>query len=553
MIQVIRSPGAGWSQRTLNRVRVSENAMKRSLGSAPRGRSQLQQHNSLRQSFAFPRLSVSSHPIQSIGLEHILKENHFLTTYRYSHNHSSENHKNIDKPKNDLEDIRKERIEKQEKLRDLLSEFGVSVAKIRESGNQKLKSRRRRSLRSNKLLANIIEKSSLTPSTISFNDHDEYDSIFNNPQRMAEQFDLYHNLGSYRRRRRSNSGGRYDNITARLRVRSVHAAQTIDVTAALSKVFGPNSQFPAVRHMFGRTSLIVQLSPIVKNDIKNEQKMNDSQSADTYFFDQATPRFVSLYRYGSIVFFNVSPKDAGQILESIKIHSIDPVARGFERKEAYEVAISPTLDPNGSTVNGDFATVHELDINNVAVISTIMAQTVAFDSYNDTVDEMLANFASINGKVKKTGNFTQMERETLFKIVAQNNSLFIDMLAKLGIKDRSDTAWNLSQYESIYDGMRSEFEIESRFENLEFKLNLIQQNAKFFLEILHNSKSQTLEWVIIILITFECIIMLMDMSGLGPSVLGSSFMEYFGHNENSINSVPSLETEHSTSFEASKS
>jgi len=487
------------------------------------------------QRYVSPRSNLRADRTQN-GLLHCMKT-------RYSHNHSSENGNNKDNLKNDLADIRKERMEKQEKLRDLLSEFGVSVAKIRDSGTPKLKSRRRRSIRSSRSLTNIIEKSVVVPTTVTDTDHDEYDTIFNNPQRMAEQFDLYHNLGSYRRRRRSNSGGRYDNITARLRVRSVHAAQTIDVTAALAKVFGPSSQFPAVRHMFGRTSLIVQLSPLVKDDTKSDQNARDSQSSDSYFFDQATPRFVSLYRYGSIVFFNVSPKDAGHILESVKNHSIDPVARGFERKEAYEVAISPTLDPDGSTVNGDFATVRELDINNVAVISTIMAQTVAFDSYNDTVDEMLANFASINGKVKKTGNFTQMERETLFKIVAQNNSLFIDMLAKLGIKDRSDTAWNLSQYESIYDGMRSEFEIESRFENLEFKLNLIQQNAKFFLEILHNSKSQTLEWVIIILITFECIIMVMDMSGVGPSVLGSAFMEYFGHTESLSNETPIIEAD----------
>ena len=67
------------------------------------------------------------------------------------------------------------------------------------------------------------------------------------------------------------------------------------------------------------------------------------------------------------------------------------------------------------------------------------------------------------------------------------------MVAKLGIKDRSDTAWNMSQYQRIHEGMKSEFEIDNRFEHIEFKLNLIQQNAKFFLEILHNQKSDTLE------------------------------------------------------------
>ena len=39
----------------------------------------------------------------------------------------------------------------------------------------------------------------------------------------------------------------------------------------------------------------------------------------------------------------------------------------------------------------------------------------------------------------------------LFQVVARNNSLFIDMVSKLGIKDRSDTAWHLSQYEGEQD------------------------------------------------------------------------------------------------------
>lgn len=66
--------------------------------------------------------------------------------------------------------------------------------------------------------------------------------------------------------------------------------------------------------------------------------------------------------------------------------------------------------------------------------------------------------------------------------------------------------------------MRSEFEIDSRFENIEFKLNLIQQNAKFFLEMLNDKKSNSLEWTIIVLILFECILMIMEMSGLGPKL-----------------------------------
>jgi hypothetical protein len=121
-----------------------------------------------------------------------------------------------------------------------------------------------------------------------------------------------------------------------------------------------------------------------------------------------------------------------------------------------------------------------------------MGQTVALDWHNDTVDELLASFSNINTSVERTGNFSSMERHMLFQVVARNNSLFIDMVSKLGIKDRSDTAWHLSQYEGecraeckmfgfdendqyvltflwcllfqgLHYGMREQFDLDERF------------------------------------------------------------------------------------------
>ena len=130
-------------------------------------------------------------------------------------------------------------------------------------------------------------------------------------------------------------------------------------------------------------------------------------------------------------------------------------------------------------------------MKSVDVISSIMAQSVALDAYNDTVDELLANFEKINQSVTSTGNLRPVDRDKMFRAVARNNGIFIEMVSKVGIKDRVDTAWNLSQYEDIHDGMKAEFDIDLRFEHIEFKLNLIQQNAKFFLDLLSQQKSQS--------------------------------------------------------------
>ena len=206
-----------------------------------------------------------------------------------------------------------------------------------------------------------------------------------------------------------------EKISSRLRVRSIHAAQSIDIVSVLTKVFGSMSDMPAVRHMFGKTSVIVQLPFAIHDKSSSSSSKDDNIKTDAFFYPQSQqPRFVAIFRFGSIVLFNVSPKDAGFIVEQVKKHGSNPFARSFERKEHFEVAVSPQMEQDAH-VTSDFAMVKELNINNVAVISTIMAQTVAFDSYNDVVDEMLATFDEINSTVKKTGNFTAMQKETLFK------------------------------------------------------------------------------------------------------------------------------------------
>jgi uncharacterized Rmd1/YagE family protein len=54
--------------------------------------------------------------------------------------------------------------------------------------------------------------------------------------------------------------------------------------------------------------------------------------------------------------------------------------------------------------------------------------------------------------------------------------------------------------------------VEARFETIEDKLELVQSSLKYFLELRQHSKSDTLEWTIIILIGAEIAISLYEMA-----------------------------------------
>ncbi|KAL3938700.1 MAG: hypothetical protein SGBAC_006433, partial [Bacillariaceae sp.] len=280
-------------------------------------------------------------------------------------------------------------------------------------------------------------------------------------------------------------------------IQAVHIAESIDIPKVISKVFSTKS----ARKMMERLSVVVQLP-------RDEQ--------------HPSYRFIAVFRFGPVVFFNVSPREIATFVNQIKKCSVEPFLHGNEPRESFCVHVQPEVPLHREKmVTGEYCIVQELNMKSVDVISSVMAQSIALDSYNDMVDDLLGQFERLNKKVTSTGSLQATERDSLFRTVARNNSLFIEMVSRVGIKDRVDTAWNLSQYEDIHDGMKFEFDIDMRFEQIEFKLNLIQTNAKFFLEVLSEQKSNTLEWIIIVLILFECILMCAEMSGAGEVFFAS--------------------------------
>ena len=117
-----------------------------------------------------------------------------------------------------------------------------------------------------------------------------------------------------------------------------------------------------------------------------------------------------VFNYGSVVFFNVRPSDQATLLRRIKASSEGPIASGFEYSDGYEVKVDSSL-PKSCEMGGDRATVRSLDLNSVAVMATVMGQTVALDYYYVVVDNMLETFTELNRTVERTGRVARLSRQ----------------------------------------------------------------------------------------------------------------------------------------------
>jgi uncharacterized Rmd1/YagE family protein len=278
-------------------------------------------------------------------------------------------------------------------------------------------------------------------------------------------------------------------------VEAYYVAKTIDLAPLIMSTLARD----APRKKYTRTHLLIELP---------------SDAAKK----RANPSYVAVYRFGSVVFFNVSPRFQIQILEAVKRFAAEPQAKGFEPKDSFGVCVMPSAPR--TRVTPEHCIVPELNMNAVAVISEVMAQSVALESYSEIVDSLLDNFGSLNSEISSSSK-VELDKKLLFSKIAQNNRIFIDLISKLRIKGRSEIAWEKMEYEVIHSGMIKEFELDDRFELIQFKLDLIQENSKLFLEVIQHQKSASLEWIIVVLILFECILMCLEMSGQGSVLFDS--------------------------------
>lgn len=285
-----------------------------------------------------------------------------------------------------------------------------------------------------------------------------------------------------------------------LPVRAYYVGSTIDVKAVAK-------QMSAYPKEFNRDGVIIRMSP---------KKLTESPS-----FDENAPmpsemmsRYFVVFKFGSVVFYNVGHREREECLKLARSFTLSPLPVAMT--DDYRVVVRPTLE-DWAQLESDHILLKRMDINNISVISSVLAQTVALEHYEQKVDGMVEIFSKLNKSTELTGDLN-ISKKRLFSLVAENNNTLTELITKLGLLGRSDTAWQYAQYNIVWEGLRQDFELEDRFQDLDYKLNLIQTQVKFYLEILQNRKSDALEWIIIVLISLEICVSLYDMSDKIPTI-----------------------------------
>lgn len=279
-------------------------------------------------------------------------------------------------------------------------------------------------------------------------------------------------------------------------IRAVHVARKMDIPALFQKLYTDRFK---VTHFLQKDSIVLRLSGnndpahlVSSGGVPEKNDKTTVNIAGNLASRRAKDKWVVYFDYGAVVFFNCDQALMNTLIKhSTKFCSDVFEMRGHE--EELVLVSNPALDKWSDLVENNIL-VREVDHVNIHVIAGVLAQTVALEHYERQVEAILNEFEKLNTSVEKNGprgalfglgiGDKQTERQQhkkLFKIVATNNTLLIDLVSKLRVIDRKrpgDAAWSHTRYHNMWESLLEEFELNERFNNLNFKLELIQHNTK---------------------------------------------------------------------------
>lgn len=220
--------------------------------------------------------------------------------------------------------------------------------------------------------------------------------------------------------------------------------------------------------------------------------------------------FLYVYSFGSIVFVNCPPAKEALVLNSLKNAGIktktDPIT------EEYAVIEDPKVKK--FTITSSNVVIKKANPSLLKVIARVIAQSVALESYESYFSIIEEKFKTLNQSIEKSGKL-RLSGKDLMRMIAHNNTVLDEIVSGIGVLEKPEAAWESHLIDSFHTRLSDEFELEERFENLNSKLNFVQDNYKVFLEGFRSKYEAKLEWAIIILIFVEIVLFVYELFTVG--------------------------------------
>ena len=216
-----------------------------------------------------------------------------------------------------------------------------------------------------------------------------------------------------------------------------------------------------------------------------------------------------LFRYGTVIFFDVTPQNEEVVLARLRPLVSQPHAR--PETEQIELRVAPDRDEG---MDGSTVCLRDCALERLQLVAEVLSKSVVLALYESRVAESFQRVEPLAVDLEQRGRGGRNAGE-LLRHLGRGLLSELKIVGRVEVTDKPELLWERPELERLYVRLADEFEIRERHLVLERKLELLSRTASTVLELLQNRRSLRVEWYIVILIVFEILLTLYQMF-VGP-------------------------------------
>ena len=153
--------------------------------------------------------------------------------------------------------------------------------------------------------------------------------------------------------------------------------------------------------------------------------------------------------------------------------------------------------------------IKKISIDIAKIIMLNIAQSVALDYYIDQSNILLSQTYQFSLELEEKGRFS-IKGKKLLKYIGRVLNLKNKITQNIYIFDSPTLTWNDEYLNQINTDLSRELDIKLRHSSLQESLNTVRENLEVLKDINQHSHSNTLEWIVIVLIAIEILNLVID-------------------------------------------
>jgi uncharacterized Rmd1/YagE family protein len=232
-------------------------------------------------------------------------------------------------------------------------------------------------------------------------------------------------------------------------------------------------------------------------------EVHSGSTTEVFYALEDTERYLYVFDYGVVVFANYDVVAKSELISFIKNYATNLV--DLDLVEEYRIETDNQLQK--VIVKNNYVIVPQIDSSILRIVMLNIGQSVALDYYEVLTNELITSSKHYILELEQHGRLS-ISKTNLLKYIGKVLNVKNSIVDNLYILDDPNLVWDNEELNLLNRHLKVNFDINTRFKDLDYRLQIVENNLTLFTDVLNVRESSRLEWVVIILIALEIAIAL---------------------------------------------